>query len=159
MTGNPTVSRRTLIAATGTTVGAVGIFAVAGCSNDESGRSEQAVRRDETVRRESLASELRLIANYEAAITAGGPDVELLAQIADQHRQHAELLRDGSVATTPIPVVPTVPTTAELADLEHEAAGLRAGASVRAGGGELAAALCWIGCSEAQHAAVLVAGR
>lgn len=158
MSGNTTVGRRAVLALAGSGA-TLCAAALGGCGLAADPQREEDRRRDDQVRRESLASELRLIAAYDAAIAAAPGDAALLVDYAAQHRAHAEAL-GGADASVPPEASGSEPqlTADQLATLEHEAAGLRAGASVRAGSPDLAALLCWIGCSEAQHAATLGAG-
>lgn len=144
------VTRRHLLL--GTLTG-VALASVVGCSDEAQPVSLAA----DPVRLEALGAELDLIAVYEASIAAQPELAPTLLVIADQHREHARALQvQDAEAPTPAPR-----GTAEaldlngLRELERRAAGLRAGACVRAANPELASLLALIGASEAQHVAVL----
>lgn len=109
------------------------------------------------VRLESLGAELDLIATYEASIAARPDLAPTLTLILDQHREHAQALEVAQTeAPPPAPRAPGAAVDPNgLRELERRAAGLRAGACVRAGNPELARLLALIGASEAQHVAVL----
>lgn len=109
------------------------------------------------VRVEALGAELDLIAVYEASIAAQPELAPTLTVILEQHREHAQALAvPDAQASPPAPRGAAAAVDLNgLRDLERQAAGLRAGACVRAGNPELARLLALIGASEAQHVAVL----
>lgn len=126
---------------------------VAGCSDE----SEPVSLAADPVRLEALGAELDLIAVYQATIAARPDLASVLTVILDQHREHARALEVTEAdAPTPAPRAPAAALDlGGLRELERRAAGLRAGACVRAGNPELARLLALIGASEAQHVAVL----
>lgn len=150
MTSGAQLSRRQLLL--GVALGAVALPA-AGCSSTPAPVSAAV----DPVRLETLGSELDLIAVYEATIAARPDLAAALTPLLDQHRAHAAALQvDDAAAATPAPRPPAAAADiAGLRELERQAAGLRAGACVRAQNPELAAMICHIGASEAQHVVVL----
>lgn len=131
----------------------VALVSVAACA-DEPGPVSLAA---DPVRLEALGAELDLIAVYEATITAQPDLAPTITPILDQHREHARALEvPDAEAATPAARAPAAAVDLNgLRELERRAAGLRAGACVRAGNPELAGLLALIGASEAQHVAVL----
>lgn len=150
MTRGGQLTRRHLLlgAVTGVALGAV-----AGCGNEAEPISLAA----DPVRLEALGAELNLIAVYEASIAAQPDLAAPLTAILEQHREHARALEvQDSEAPTPAARSGAAAVGLDaLRELERQAAGLRAGACVRAGNPELARLLALIGASEAQHVAVL----
>lgn len=135
---------------------------LAACTEPTASRQRAA---DQPVLLETWASEMALIAAYEAAVVLRPELATTFAAIAEQHRQHATTIatditvRSPSVSPTASPsAAPTVnpaDVIGSLRDQERAAAAARAAAAVRATGGPLAALLCLIGASEAQHVAEL----
>lgn len=131
---------------------------LAACAEPATSRQRAA---DQPVLLETWASELALIAAYEQAIAIRPDLTTTLASIAEQHREHAQAVaRDitaRSPSAAPVPSASATPAdlVAALRDQERAAAAARAAAAVRASGGPLAALLCLIGASEAQHVAEL----
>lgn len=131
----------------------VALASVVGCAD----ASEPVSLAADPVRLESLGAELDLIAVYEATIAAR-PDLSAaLTPILDQHREHAAALEvQDQDAPSPAPRAAAGAVDINgLRELERRAAGLCAGACVRAGNPELARLLALIGASEAQHVVVL----
>lgn len=150
MSSGAQVSRRQLLL--GLAIGAVAT-STAACSS-ESAPVSAAV---DPVRVETLGSELDLIAVYEATIIARPDLAASLTPLLEQHRAHAGALQVDDVEA-PSPAVRAGVAgvdVAALRELERQAAGLRAGACVRAQNPDLAAVICQIGASEAQHVVVL----
>lgn len=131
----------------------VALVSATGCSEE----TEPVSLAADPVRLEALGAELDLIAVYEASIAAQPDLAPTLTVILEQHREHARALEvQDAEAPTPAPRgAATAVDLNGLRDLERRAAGLRAGACVRAGNPELARLLALIGASEAQHVAVL----
>lgn len=144
------VTRRHLLL--GAVTGAA-LVSVAGCSDGP----EQVTLAADPVRLEALGAELDLIEIYQATMTARPDLAATLTVILDQHREHAAALEvQEAEAPQPPERASAAPVSVdELRELERRAAGLRAGACVRAGNPELARLLALIGASEAQHVTVL----
>lgn len=131
---------------------------LAACAEPTASRQRAA---DQPVLLETWASEMSLIAAYEAALVLRPDLAATLSSIAEQHRRHAQTIATDITArspsaSSPAPAsVPAADIVASLRDQERAAAAARAAAAVRAEGGPLAALLCLIGASEAQHVAEL----
>lgn len=153
MSGSHALGRRELLSRS---LGLVGLgaigAAVTGCAPSE---PEGVSLTADPARLDSLASELDLIVAYEQTIAARPDLAEPLTYIAEQHRLHAEQLSLGQPLALADRDVQAAGTVADLQERERQAAGLRAGACVRAVNTELAGVLCLIGASEAQHVVAL----
>lgn len=150
VTGDMTLSRRTVLALGGT---AVAGFALAACSADEPAPDATADA-DIALRQSVAEGEQRLIALYDATI-AGIAEGELrmtLQMLRDQHAEHAAAIAPD---VAPAQIAGSTPTVADLQALERAAANARRDACVAATDAELARVLALIAASEAAHVPAL----
>lgn len=158
------LSRRRLLAATPGALGLGGLALLGGCSAEPSSLVSPSIKitepLDEALRETALASELELIAAYEAVIAAHPQLAPNLSRILDQHRIHTEACTKGeAVPQNSIPWVspPTASAAvAELIELEKSAAKQRAGVCEVGVEPEFVTTMALISGSEAQHARELV---
>lgn len=129
-------------------VAVAGVAVLPGCSSEEAPDEAQPAVPDA-----QQADELALIAAYDAAIAAGGKNVEALTIIRSEHAEHLRALgwQAAAASTSPEPS----PGKAALLRAERRAARLRADGARDSADTDQAQMLALIAASESQHVALL----
>ncbi|MBB6172910.1 hypothetical protein HNR23_002970 [Nocardiopsis mwathae] len=160
------VSRRTVVI--GAVVGLVGL-GLAGCQGPRWYPGE--VGPDEYVLRAVITEKERMIARYEAAVSAGSGPADLLQRLLDDHRGHLDALRErlpdsdgedarpGEPAASPSPAPAPVPREGVAADAlrvaEWGAADARVRQAAKVSDSGLAQLIASVGACELGHAHLL----
>jgi hypothetical protein len=133
-----------------------GLVAVVGSTLLPGCTSEQAVEEQSPATPDAQQSdELALLAAYDAAIAAGGKNVEVLAVLRQEHAEHLRALGWQTAAASPAGSAEPAPGKAALLRAERRAARLRADGARDAGDPERAQVLALIAASESQHVVTL----
>lgn len=128
---------------------AAGVAVLPGCSSTPNSEPRTPATPDA-----QQADEIALVVAYDAAIAAGGNNVEVLTRIRDDHAEHLRGL--GWQAGTPEPSPgEEAPGRAALVRAERQAARRRADGARDAADAEQAQILALIAASESQHVVIL----
>jgi hypothetical protein len=136
------------------------VLALAACSTDSTTPSGADASTDQSIGLASVANELDLIAQYDAAIAQFPQLATTLSPLRDQHRAHLSALGTPEVtgSSSPLGTRPASPQAAltQLAGAEKQAALQRLSDCLIATDEDVARTLALISASEASHVAVLV---